>query len=185
VKRIFIGIKIEPDGTLLRMINSLKAVLVNDKINWVDQANIHITLAFLGDTEEERITVAAIMLRQVCQGFGVFSFNLSGAGVFKNFHDPRVIWTGIDNSAELGRLNHLVVTGLRDTGFSIEDRPFKPHITIGRIKSIKDPDLLRRALERYRDITFQNVSVREVILFESILKPGGPEYKPSGIFRLS
>jgi len=184
LKRIFIGIKIEPEGTLLRMINSLKAVLPDDKINWVDPANIHITLAFLGDTEEERIKVAAMVLTEVCKDFRRFSFNLSGMGVFKNFRDPRVIWTGIDNLAEPGRLNSLIVIGLRDTGFNIEERPFRPHITIGRIKSIKDPDLLRRTLERYRDITFQNVSVREVILFESILKPGGPEYRSSGIFRL-
>jgi len=184
VKRIFIGIKIEPEGTLLRMINSLKAVLSNDKINWVDPANIHITLAFLGDTEEERIKVAAIMLREVCQGFRRFSFNLSGTGVYKNFHDPRVIWTGIDNSAELGKLNSLIMTGLKDMGFGIEERSFRPHITIGRIKTLKDTDLLRRTLERYRDITFQNVSVREIILFENILKPGGPEYRSCGIFRL-
>ena len=185
VKRIFIGIKIDPEGTLTRMISSLKSVLANDNIKWVDPANIHITLAFLGDTKEEKIKVATMMLRQVCKGFGQFNFTLSGTGLFKSFRDPRVIWAGIENSKELVELNSLILKGLRESGFNIEDRPFRPHITIGRIKSIKDSDLLRKTLDRYKDVTFQSVPVSEIILFESILKPSGPVYISSGIFRLS
>ncbi len=184
VKRIFIGIKIEPEGTLIRMISSLKSALTNDKIKWVDMVNIHITLAFLGDTEVDRIKDLGMMLKKVCRGFGQISFNLSGTGLFKNIRDPRVIWTGIDNTKELRELNCLVVRGLKDLEFNIENRPFKPHLTIGRIKLIKDKDLLQTTLERYHDMTFQTVKVTEVILFESILRSSGPEYKPLQIFSL-
>ncbi|OFY68458.1 MAG: 2'-5' RNA ligase [Bacteroidetes bacterium RBG_13_43_22] len=185
MKRIFIALKVEPEGNLLRMISSLRSVLGNEKINWVDLSNIHLTLAFLGDTGEERIKMADIAVRQKCSGFGVFSFNLSGTGVFKNFRDPRVIWTGIGECEKLIKLNDLIMTGLKDTGFKFEDRPFRPHITLGRIKFIKDPSLLESALEKYRDAHFQTVPVKEVILYESILKPAGPVYKPLGRFRLS
>ncbi|OFY64212.1 MAG: 2'-5' RNA ligase [Bacteroidetes bacterium RBG_13_43_22] len=185
MKRIFVAIKIEPEGLLLKTISSLRSVLANERIVWVDPVNIHLTLAFLGDTEEERIKVADIAVRQQCSGFGEFSFNLKGTGVFKNFRDPRVIWTGIEECERLTSINDHIMKELKDTGFSLEDRPFKPHITLGRIKFIKDPRLLESSLERYRETHFQKVNVSEVILFESILKPAGPVYKPLGRYRLS
>ena len=184
MKRIFIAIKIEPENTFLRIHSSLKAILGNEKINWVDPSNIHLTLAFLGDTEEERIKVAAIMLKQKCTGFGEFEFTLEGTGVFKDLRDPRVIWLGINESDKLTRLYEEIKLGLTDTGFQTEDRPFRPHITIGRIKFIKNTDALKAAIEKYRDSEIQKVTVKEVILFESILKPSGPVYKPAGIFNL-
>lgn len=184
MKRIFIAIKIEPENDLLRLHASLKSVLGNEKITWVDPSNIHLTLAFLGDTEEERIKVAAIMLKQQCSGFGKFDFSLSGAGVFKDFRDPRIIWIGIKGSEKLDELYGIIKTGLQDTGFKTEDRLFRPHITIGRIKFLRDPGALRLAVEKYNDSEIQKVKVKEVILYESILKPTGPVYKPLGIFRL-
>ncbi|MBN2864002.1 MAG: RNA 2',3'-cyclic phosphodiesterase, partial [Bacteroidales bacterium] len=153
-------------------------------IKWVDPANIHLTLSFLGDTMEERIKVAAVMLDQKCSGFGEFSFSLSGIGVFKNLHDPRVIWIGIDNYERLQELSDLIMTGLKDTSFGVEERLFRPHITIGRIKFLKNPENLSLALERYRDDPIQSVNVKELILFESILKPAGPIYKPLVIVNL-
>ena len=184
MKRIFIAIKIEPENNLLRIHSSLKAILGDEKINWVDPANIHLTLAFLGDTEEERIKVAAIMLKQKCSSFGEFDFNLSGTGVFKDFSDPRVIWIGIENSEKLVELHDAIKTGLDDTGFKTEDRPFRPHITIGRIKFIKNINALKEVIERYRNTDIQKVIVKEVILYESTLKPSGPVYKSAGIFSL-
>jgi len=184
MQRIFIAIKIEPENNLLRLHTSLKALLGNEKINWVDPANIHLTLAFLGDTEEERIKVASIMLKQRCTGFGEFDFNLTGTGVFKDFRDPRVIWIGIQESGKLVELYTSIKAGLTDTGFKIEERPFRPHITIGRIKFLKNRETLKSFVEKYRDTNIQKVIVKEVILYESILKPGGPVYKPVGIFRL-
>ena len=185
MKRIFIGIKVEPEGILLRMISSLKAVLANEKIKWVDPANIHITLAFLGDTEEERIKAVSILLSNICSDYDRFRFHISGAGLFKSYQNPRVIWAGIENADELSGINERIVKGLRDTGFYLEERPFSPHITLGRIKYVKDKSLLRETLERYSDTDFQEVDVKEVELFESILRPEGPVYKRSGIFRLS
>ncbi len=184
MKRIFIAIKIEPANTFLRINSSLKAIPGNEKINWVDPENIHLTLAFPGDTEEDRIKVAAIMLKQQCSGFGEFDFNLSGTGVFKDFIDPRVIWIGIKESEKLAELYGKIKTGLEDTGFKTENKPFRPHITIGRIKSLRNPGELRSAVEKYKDSGIQKVNVKEVILYESILKPTGPVYKPIGIFKL-
>ncbi len=184
MKRIFIALKVEPGETLLRMLSSLKAMPGNEKITWVDPANFHLTMAFPGNTEDERIIVASIMLKQKCTGFGEFGFKLSGSGVFKSFSDPRIIWIGTENHEKVTDLNNLITTGLKDTGFKIEERQFRPHITLGRIKSIKDKEALKSVVSRYQNTFFQEVPVTEVILFESILKPTGPVYKPIGRFRL-
>jgi 2'-5' RNA ligase len=184
MKRIFIAVRTEPGEELTRMCSSLRALLGNEKITWVNMDNIHLTLVFLGDTEEERIKVAGIVLKQKCTGFGEFNFKLSGTGVFGSFKNPRVIWTGIKNPERLIELNKLIITGLKDTGFKIEEHQFSPHITIGRIKSIQNPEAFKSAIGRYHDTFIQEVYVRDVILYESILKPTGPVYHPVGKFLL-
>jgi 2'-5' RNA ligase len=184
MKRIFIAVKVDPGQTLIRIHASLKSVLGGEKINWTEPANMHLTLAFLGDTEDDLIKVVSIMLKQVCTGFGGFRFNLTGTGVFKNYHDPRVIWAGIEPGEKLSQLNEEIMTGLKDAGFRLDERPFNPHLTLGRIKSINHPDILKSALEKYKDVKIQEVDVKEVILFESILKPTGPVYKSISGFSL-
>lgn len=176
--------KVEPGDELLRMISSVKALLGAENIKWVDPVNIHITLAFLGDTEEKRIKTLANMLKESCSGFQGFDFLLAGTGVFKNYRDPRVIWVGIKSQEKLSQLYDKIVKGLNKAGFGIEERQFRPHLTLGRIKSVKDTENLKKVLEKYRDIEFQKVEVKEVILFESILMQTGPIYKPLAKYQL-
>jgi 2'-5' RNA ligase len=184
MKRIFIAIKIIPEKTFLDIHSSFQAILENEKIRWVDTSNIHLTLAFLGDTDEERIPELAVMLKQKCAGSGEFDFTLEGAGVFKDLRNPRVIWMGISESKKLISLYEEIKTGLTDMNFYTEDRQFRPHITIGRIRFIRDPDNLGKALGMYRDQFIQKVNAEELILYESILKPSGPVYKALEKFRL-
>jgi 2'-5' RNA ligase len=185
MKRVFIAVKVDPGGELLRMFSSLKGSLSTENIKWVDHANIHLTLAFLGDTEDESIKTLAGMLKEKCTGFHEFEFILAGTGVFKNFRDPRVIWVGIHSSEKLLILNDIISDGLRENGFEIDERQFRPHLTLGRIKSVKDTENLKTVLERYKDNQIQIVRVNEVILYESILMQTGPLYKPLGNFALA
>jgi RNA 2',3'-cyclic 3'-phosphodiesterase len=185
MKRIFIAINANAGGELLRMISTLKVLLASEKIKWVDPANIHLTLAFLGETEEKQIKILGAMLKDKCAGFHEFEFVLSGAGIFKNYSDPKVIWAGIRSSERLSELTIIITRGLKETGFSVEERLFRPHLTIGRIRSVSDAGNLKNVLERYRETEFQTVPVKEVILFESILMQTGPLYKPLGKFLLT
>jgi len=184
MKRILIAVKVEAGAGLLRMISTFKALLANESIKWVDPVNVHITLAFLGDTEEKKIKTIAGTLEEICSGFAQFDFMLAGSGVFKNYRDPRVIWVGIKSPEKLYALEKKITEGLKSTGLFNEERQFRPHLTLGRVKSVMDTENLKNVLERYRDVEFQKVDAREVILYESILMQTGPLYKPLGKYML-
>jgi RNA 2',3'-cyclic 3'-phosphodiesterase len=184
MKRIFIALKIEPGEKLSGMISMLKTSLSKDLIKWTVPGNIHITLAFLGDTDENQIEPVISMLGEKCSGSGSFDLILRGAGVFRNLKDPRIIWTGVEPSDKLNHLNKSIVNGLKDLNINLEDRAYNPHLTLGRIKHLNDSNRLRIVLEQFQNAEIQRIPVNEVILYESILMQTGPVYTPLAEFGL-
>jgi 2'-5' RNA ligase len=184
MKRIFTAVKVIPETTLLGMISSLREGLKNEDIRWVDQDNIHITLAFPGNTGEEKIIEISKVLEKKCEGFGRFEIKIKGAGVFRNLSDPRVIWTGIEPSEKLDQLNILIKSSLTEVGVRLEDRQFRPHLTLGRIKNLKPVNLLGKLIDKFKESDLQIVPVNEVVLYESILRMQGPLYKPLEKYKL-
>jgi RNA 2',3'-cyclic 3'-phosphodiesterase len=182
MKRVFIAIKVEAEDSLLRIISSLKSGLPKESVKWTSVENIHITLAFLGDTDENTIDSLISMLKKKCVSVNRFVLAIRGIGVFRNMSDPRIIWTGIEQSANLIMLNNLILEGLRDLNIRIEDRPFRPHLTLGRIKHSGDKEILKSVVERYQNTEIQTVTVNEIHLYESILLPSGPVYKSMAQF---
>jgi 2'-5' RNA ligase len=176
VKRTFIAVKVDPGQELTGIISLLKSTLSKENIKWADINNMHITLAFLGDTEENQIQTIITMLKDNCTGLGEFTFTLRGLGVFRNITDPRVIWAGIDMSEKFVALNRLIKNGLKEIEIMTEDRQFKPHLTLGRVKNIKNRNDLRVIIDNYHDREFQKVHVNEIVFYESILKQTGPIY---------
>jgi RNA 2',3'-cyclic 3'-phosphodiesterase len=184
MKRIFIAIRINPEEALIRTISSLRAGLRSESIKWTESENLHITLAFLGDTEESVITKLKSLLRKASAGTGSFDLIIRGAGVFKSMKDPRVVWIGTEPSEKLAGLNLLVSGCLQEADIVIEKRPFKPHLTIGRIRSLSQVGVLSDLIEMNKDVEFQKVHVNEIILYESILLKTGAVYRPLDIFAL-
>ena len=184
MKRIFIALKVDAGATLLGMFSALKSGLQNDNIKWTSIDNIHITLAFLGDTQESIINDISIILTKKCGGCGKFSLTLKGCGLFRNFSDPRIIWTGIEPSDRLIQLNKSIMNGLKVLNIKMEDRPYNPHLTLGRIKHLNDMDLMKSFIEQFQNTEIQKVPVSEVILYESILLQSGPIYQPLAKFHL-
>ena len=184
MKRIFIAVKIGPDEVFRKVISTFKFGLKDENINWINPENIHLTLAFLGDTEEGKIKVISSVIKEKCEGFGNFEIKVKGTGVFKNLNDPRVIWTGIETSEKLKQLYILINKCLGEADIKIEDRLFKPHLTLGRIKHMKPGNSLKDLIEKYRETQLQLVPVNEIILYESILLPQGPVYKPISIYKI-
>lgn len=177
MKRIFIAIKVIPGENLTRMHSAFRSQLAGERITWVDPSNIHITLAFLGDTPEEKLNEISEVLKDQCSNTGSFAFEIAGAGVFRNLKDPRVIWAGIRSPEKLVDLGNKIQSALRNKGFSLDDKPFRPHITLGRIKHLNDLSKIENLINSYKDYQIQELLVKEVILYESILRQTGPEYR--------
>ncbi len=184
MKRIFIAVKIIPGETLSGIISSLRAGLRSERINWTSVSNMHLTLVFLGNTQDDKIKTVSAILREGCQGYGEWGFSIRGTGVFRNFDDPRVLWAGIEPCDRLNELQGALVSRLRGSGFRLEERAFRPHLTLARIRSVNNPDDLRSVVKKFSDIKIQDVNVSEVILYESILRPAGPEYLEIGNYGL-
>lgn len=178
MKRLFIGIKIDSEEALLKMISNLKIRLKDERISWTATNNLHLTLLFLGDTEESLINDISFSLKEVCSRYNQFEITVSGAGVFRNFENPKILWTGVLPSDNLNSLAASVLTSMKMLRIKADEKAFNPHITLGRIKSIREPEDLKGLLSPYEGVVFQKVHVAEIVLFESILHPSGPEYKP-------
>jgi 2'-5' RNA ligase len=98
---------------------------------------------------------------------------------------PRVLFANIKDGKELQLLASEIDKRLEKLGFELETRPFKPHLTLARIKFLKNKKAFYQAVEKYRETLFQAVPVNELIFYRSILKPEGPEYKELSILKLN
>ena len=178
MKRTFIATKISPGEKLLKTYTKLRNELKNEKIKWVNSEQFHITLFFLGDTDEEMIPRIRTQLGNMADQFNSFNINLSGLGVFKNINKPRVLWTGIYQYDTMKKIKERIEEEMVALGFPAEEREFRPHLTIARLKWINDKEKLKDLIETYKKEDFQQVKINEIIYYESILKPSGPVYKP-------
>jgi RNA 2',3'-cyclic 3'-phosphodiesterase len=176
MKRLFIAIKIDPDNAFLEQLRQLKIHFRHEKIKWVEDHNIHVTLKFLGDTEEERIPEIVGAIKQVAEQHPVFTIQLQKLGVFGSRYDPRVIWAGIEPYTELVSLMQRVHSSLVPAGFEPDRQNLIPHLTLGRIKELKDKVVFQRTMDQFRNISSAKMVVTNFILYESILKKEGPVY---------
>jgi 2'-5' RNA ligase len=155
-------------------------------VSWVGPGNLHISMKFLGEISRDRVGAVVDALAGVAAGFQPFGLEAEGAGVFPGTRNPRVLWVGLREPLELVReLQENMENALSGAGFTREDRPFHPHITVGRARGVLPPawgDRFVRALSGRR---FGEVPVPKVTLYESRLSPGGAVYTVVRDFPLS
>ncbi len=146
-------------------------------VSWVAKGNLHITLKFLGEIRPERIPALGEALAGVAAGCPPFSLVAFGGGTFPGTRNPRVLWAGIREPLELvGKLQQNIESALSGAGFPREDRPFHPHITVGRVRGTLPPAWGDRFVQGLAGRGFGIVPVSSIVLFESRLPPGGAIY---------
>lgn len=177
MKRTFIAVKIPVSKQTAEEIQNIKSELQDEKIKWVEIFNMHITLFFVGDIDEEMIQKISFNLYDLLNSKESFILKGKGVGVFKNLNNPRVLWMGIEESEYLQHLKLAIDRMMKKLGFEIEIRKFKPHLTLGRIKYVNDKRKLKNVLDCYKEFYFQDFEINKVIFYESKLTPGGPVYK--------
>jgi 2'-5' RNA ligase len=175
-KRLFIAIKIHPDEAFLGELRELRSLLRHEAIKWVEEGNIHITLKFLGETGEEKIPAVEAAMEAVAAGNRSFKFSLRGVGVFGSSYNPKVVWTGIDPYDRLAALMEQVHKAVEPVGFPIDRQNLVPHLTLGRIKFLRDKLLFQKTIGDFKLISSEPMTADRMLLFESILKKEGPEY---------
>ena len=178
MKRIFIAIPIAGEKEFLAAFKDLRSHLADEAIKWVEEFNLHLTLKFLGNTEERKIEEVKEILQLVSANYSRFEFSLKGFGYFGPKKNPNVIFAGIGNQEILKQMAGEIDKNITGLGFEPESRQYKAHLTIGRIKLIRHQEEFLKAVSFFEHTFFQNVWAEKLILYESILTWEGPLYKP-------
>ncbi len=176
--RAFIAIKIPEDiqDKLGAIQQKLQQSAVH--VSWVRSGNIHLTLKFLGNIQEDRIPKILSSLEESVKTSSPFQLQVGYAGAFPNIRYPRVIWIGVtdDENGSLKTLQKELESRLAKLGFKKEKGRFQPHLTLGRVRSQKNRGNLLRAVESIVNIWVGEIPVDTVYLIRSELKPTGAEY---------
>ncbi len=176
--RTFIAIKIPDD--IQRKLSGIQDKLKQSgaHVSWVKPDNIHLTLKFLGNMEEQRIPDITACIEKSAASVKPFQLQVGYAGAFPNVRFPRVIWVGVtdDETNSLKTLQSGLSSCLGTLGFQEENERFQPHLTLGRVRSQKSRSSLLRAIESMVNIWVGQISVDIVYLVRSELRPTGAKY---------
>jgi 2'-5' RNA ligase len=175
--RSFIAVEIPP-GLKSRM-DELQRELRRTEadVKWVRPEGIHLTLKFLGSIHPDDVERISQSIAPAIAGWEPFEVRVQGMGCFPNPRNPRVVWLGMDRGKEiLTSLQQAVEKNAAELSFPPEDRPFSPHLTLGRVRSARGRGELARAIEKHRGTEVGTFQVREVFLFRSELFSSGAVY---------
>ncbi len=179
--RSFIAIEI-PDVIKKEMTEAQRRLKSSGaEASWPRSEGIHLTLKFLGEVPEIRITEIMEGIRQSVAGIAPFRLEVGGIGTFPGPRNARVAWIGLSGDTEtLKRLQAEVEDAMARLGLERDERPFTPHLTIGRIRYIRSRDRWLKTLEEIRDIKLPGFDVTSIRLMKSELKPSGAVYTELG-----
>jgi 2'-5' RNA ligase len=184
MKRLFIAIKIEQDQSFTEIYRELSSRLSYENLRFVEPDKLHLTLRFLGDTDENKIPDIDRMMKKSAQASKIFTLDINHTGVFGSSYNPRVLWFGIDNNDLLMQLQTRIELDLTKVGFFRDRQNFVPHLTLTRIKQLKDLKLFQKIISEFRERKIMKQEVRSFSLIESILLKEGPIYNTLSTYTL-
>ena len=180
--RVFISVDLSDQakkeiGKLLK-----KLVKKGWDVKWENSDKLHQTLVFVGFVDNKKLLEIKETCRQVVKKLKPFKISFKGLGVFPDFDWPKVIWIGLKGDLKnLAFLEKTVRKELSNKGFSFSEKPFVPHITLGRIKRIRLAQRreIGRQIKALRKLDLKSeVLVDKIIIYESRLPRLGSKYFP-------
>lgn len=171
--RTFIAVRIpvtEPISLVIRQLQTMRPAL---KVVATDQ--LHVTLKFLGETDASLVPRLGSLLHEIAATESTGEMTLAGLGAFPQISRPSVVWAGFVDPEPLVRLATSLESRCEALGYPREARPFRPHLTLARIKSAP-PDSLAEFIRDRDDLMFGTVGIRALELYRSDLQSGGPTY---------
>ncbi|MGH7505056.1 MAG: RNA 2',3'-cyclic phosphodiesterase [Longimicrobiales bacterium] len=176
--RAFIAINL-PEGERARLWEALSILRDQElPVRWTVPDAIHLTVKFLGDVNEKRVPELRRRLCSVAERYPPFALSLGGLGAFPDVRHARIWWIGVRRIAVLSALHGALEASLDEAGFPRDDRPFSPHLTVGREKGDGRAAPDRRIREALTHVAYAStIDVREVDLMRSHLGGGAPRYE--------
>ncbi len=159
------------------------------RLKWVEEENFHLTLFFFGNLPEKEVEKIVLVCEKRVKDYPRFELFLTEISGFPKKGDFRVVFLGCEGrSNTLERLVHELSKDFKKIGFKLEDRDFHPHITLFRLKELKDRsayhEFVQELTKKAQFLKGKSFPVEELILFESKLSPTGPKYTPLKAFPL-
>ena len=149
------------------------------RVRWVAGENLHLTIKFLGDVTDEQLGEVCRVAEAVAAQIEPFEFSVASVTSVPPAGAMRMVWVGIDEpTGRLEKLHELLEESYAAMGFGKENRSFRPHLTLGRVKGGQNVRQLRAAVSEIAETDFGITSVNELIVFSSQLTPDGPVYSP-------
>jgi 2'-5' RNA ligase len=142
----------------------------------VDLGNMHLTLKFLGNTNEDLVPKITQTMNDSLEGMEPFSIQFGGTGAFPSLGHMRVVWIGVHGAEKLISMAEYLNEELAGLGFKKEKRKFSPHLTLGRVKGGRHKDRLADVIKSWGKEDFGSLEVGGVCLKKSVLSPKGPTY---------
>lgn len=148
-------------------------------VSWSRIESIHLTLKFLGNIPEEQVPVIGEALQRITAETAPFRLEPFGCGAFPTIQRMRVVWVGVGGEGDpLRALAAKVEAATADLGFKPEDRPFRAHLTVGRVKGRERLRPLQELLVARAGFRAEAFDVTELVLYKSDLRPEGALYTP-------
>ncbi|KAA0003736.1 MAG: RNA 2',3'-cyclic phosphodiesterase [Thermoplasmata archaeon] len=171
--RSFISIDVGAMDSLVSLEKELGEAGVSLKL--VEPENIHLTLKFLGEIDEELVPKIEEAMREAVNGIEPFTAELVGTGAFPSLDYMKVVWVGMRDSGETKKIAGALEESLQKYGFRREKR-FTPHVTLARVKGARGKEKLREILSKNMQKNFGKVRVESIRLKKSELRKEGPLY---------
>ncbi|MDD1743204.1 MAG: RNA 2',3'-cyclic phosphodiesterase [Methanomassiliicoccales archaeon] len=172
--RAFIAVEMGQLPDLAQFHSELKGL--EPGVKAVDLGHLHVTLKFLGDTEESLVPKLEEIMHIATAGIEPFTIRLHGAGTFPPKGNVRVVWVSLEGAEPLASMASRLEAALQPLGFEPEGRPFKPHLTLARVKDPRASGAVLSLVEKYATGEFGSVDVKSILLKKSVLSPKGPAY---------
>lgn len=179
MRRIFVAVDISDEARreTAAYIESLKREFSNVRVGWEKPEKLHLTLKFLGDTNENQLAELSEIVKRIAAETPKFELRIAETGVFPARRNARVLWIDVkDETGSLAKINRMLDAECEPLGFAAEKRNFKPHLTIARLK---EPQKSRELIEKHLQKQFEpaGVEVAEIVICESRLQPAGSIYQ--------
>ena len=176
--RAFIAVELGDSSKITPLVSEIDKADAGYKL--VDPEAMHITLKFLGDTEERMVPEVQACIEAAVRNIAPFDIGFKGYGAYPNVRRMRILWVGVTGGEALVSIAKYLEDSLEELGFERENREFTPHITLGRLKGdfpkrtgVRAMDVL---FDKFKDTDFGGCRVTRIILKKSELTPTGPIY---------